>query len=65
MAIELPTANHGRSITYISDLFVFYNFVEADRTGEEEVVVEAEIDMEAEKITIGEERELTVRRETT
>ena len=45
--------------------FVRNNFVEADRTGEEEVVVEAEIDMEAEKITIGEERELTVRRETT
>ena len=49
-----------------STLEVFNNFVEADRTGEEEVVVEAaEIDMEAEKITIGEERELTARRETT
>ena len=41
------------------------NFIEADRTGEEEVVVEAEIDTEAEKITTGEGREPTVRRETT
>ena len=41
------------------------NFDEAGRTGEEEVVVEAEIDMEAEKITTGEGRELTVHRETT
>ena len=45
--------------------FTLNNSVEADRTGEEEVVVEAEIDMEAEMITTGGEKELTVHRETT
>ena len=59
-----PQIMAGQLQTYLT-FFVFKNFVEADRTGEEEVVVEAEIDMEAEKITIGEERELIVHRETT